>query len=79
MRVTLHQHGATALPAATEGELFRIASEALANARLHAAASRIEIELRDEGDTVALRIRDDGAGFDPAAGCAWSPRRRAGR
>jgi two-component system NarL family sensor kinase len=67
MRVTLHQHGATALPAATEGELFRIASEALANARLHAAASRIEIELRDEGDTVALRIRDDGAGFDPAS------------
>jgi len=67
MRVTLHQRGATALPSEAEGELFRIASEALANARLHAAASRIEIELSEEGDAVALRIRDDGAGFDPAS------------
>jgi two-component system NarL family sensor kinase len=67
MRVTFHQRGATALPSDVEGELFRIASEALANARLHAHASRIVIELSDEGDTVVLRIRDDGAGFEPAA------------
>jgi len=67
MRVTLHQHGATELSAETEGELFRVASEALANARLHASASRIEIELSEEGAAVALRIRDDGVGFDPAS------------
>ena len=64
MRVTFHQRGATALPAEVEGELFRIASEGLANARLHAEASRIEIELAGDDDAVALRIRDDGVGFD---------------
>ncbi|MDB5071309.1 MAG: sensor histidine kinase [Candidatus Eremiobacteraeota bacterium] len=67
MRVTLHERGATSLPYEVEGELFRIASEALANARLHAKASRIEIELIGEDDAVALRIRDDGIGFDPSA------------
>jgi two-component system, NarL family, sensor kinase len=66
MRVTLHQTGATALPYEAEGELFRIASEALANARLHARASRIEIELAGDENAVALRIRDDGVGFDPS-------------
>jgi two-component system NarL family sensor kinase len=66
MRVTLHERGVTALPYEAEGELFRIASEALANARLHANASRIEIELSGEKDAVALRISDDGIGFDPS-------------
>jgi two-component system NarL family sensor kinase len=66
MRVTLHEHGATQLPYESEGELFRIASEALNNARLHARASRIEIELARDGEDVVLRIRDDGVGFDPA-------------
>ncbi len=66
MRVTLHQRGATALPYEVEGELFRIASEALANARLHASASRIEVELDGADAEVVLRIRDDGTGFDPS-------------
>jgi two-component system NarL family sensor kinase len=65
MRVTLHEHGATALPYEAEGELFRIASEALTNVRLHANASRIDVDLSEEGDTVVMRIRDDGQGFDP--------------
>ncbi|MEO7039103.1 MAG: GAF domain-containing sensor histidine kinase [Candidatus Elarobacter sp.] len=67
VRVTFRERGATSLPYETESELFRIASEALANARLHAAASRIEVELDGDAPSVALRIRDDGAGFDPAA------------
>jgi two-component system, NarL family, sensor kinase len=66
MRVTLHEHGAASLPYEVEGELFRIASEALNNARLHAKASRIEVELEDDGAAVRLRVRDDGMGFDPA-------------
>jgi two-component system NarL family sensor kinase len=66
MRVTLHERGTTALPYDVEGELFRIASEALANARLHAKASRIEVELEGGDAHVTLRIRDDGTGFDPA-------------
>lgn len=67
VRVTFRERGATVLPYETEGELFRIASEALANARLHAAASRIEIELAGDATSVALRIHDDGAGFDPSS------------
>jgi two-component system NarL family sensor kinase len=66
MRVTLHERGTTALPYEVEGELFRIASEALTNARLHANASRIDVELAGTGAHVALRVRDDGTGFDPA-------------
>jgi two-component system NarL family sensor kinase len=49
-----------------EGELYRIASEALANARRHADASRIEIDLAVEAGTVVLRVHDDGMGFDPS-------------
>jgi two-component system NarL family sensor kinase len=64
--VAFREQGATTLSAAVEAELYRIASEALANARLHARAARIEIELVQETETVALRIRDDGTGFDPA-------------
>jgi two-component system NarL family sensor kinase len=66
MRVTLHECGSTALPYEVEGELFRIASEALTNARLHANASRIEVELDGSDTQVTLRIRDDGTGFDPS-------------
>ncbi|HYW52508.1 MAG TPA: GAF domain-containing sensor histidine kinase [Dongiaceae bacterium] len=66
MRVTLHACGTTSLPYEIEGELFRIASEALTNARLHANASRIEVELEGDDAQVALRVRD-GAGFDPSA------------
>ncbi|HTJ24642.1 MAG TPA: GAF domain-containing sensor histidine kinase [Candidatus Limnocylindria bacterium] len=64
--VAFREHGATTLAAEVETQLYRIAAEALANARLHAHAARIEIELVQEDETVALRIRDDGAGFDPA-------------
>ena len=66
MRVTLHERGAPSLPYEVEGELYRIASEALANARRHADASRIEIDLAAEAGTIVLRVRDDGMGFDPS-------------
>ncbi|HEU4390216.1 MAG TPA: histidine kinase, partial [Blastocatellia bacterium] len=48
----------------TEKNLLRIFQEAVANAVKHAAASTIDIELRYETDCLALRIRDDGSGFD---------------
>ncbi|MDQ6942865.1 MAG: ATP-binding protein, partial [Candidatus Eremiobacteraeota bacterium] len=66
MRVTLHERGSTSLPYEIEGELFRIVSEALTNARLHANASRIDVDFDGDDAQVALRVRDDGAGFDPA-------------
>jgi signal transduction histidine kinase len=46
-------------------EAYRIAQEAFRNAVQHANASAIEAELMFGHKTFALRIRDDGAGFDP--------------
>ncbi|OIK28942.1 sensor histidine kinase [Streptomyces malaysiense] len=47
--------------------LLRIAQEALSNAARHARATRLGVTLTYLGDEVILDIRDDGAGFDPAA------------
>jgi two-component system, NarL family, sensor histidine kinase LiaS len=55
------------LPLRIESELFRIAQEALTNVRKHAHAHKVEIALRRRGRTVALSIRDDGAGFSVRA------------
>jgi signal transduction histidine kinase len=55
------------LPSEIEVMLFRVAQEALNNARKHArGASRVALTLSYMGETVALDVRDDGAGFDPA-------------
>jgi signal transduction histidine kinase len=55
------------LPTTTEVVLLRVAQEALANVRKHAAAGRVDVELRYDDGAVALTVRDDGRGFDPAA------------
>jgi PAS domain S-box-containing protein len=47
--------------------LYRIAQEALTNARKHARAEHVWIEVEREGAGVRVRIRDDGVGFDPAS------------
>ncbi len=47
--------------------VFRIAQEALANVARHAAASSASVALLYRDETIALTIRDDGAGFDPGA------------
>ena len=44
--------------------LYRVALEALTNVRKHANASMVEVLLERRGVGVALRVRDDGAGFD---------------
>jgi signal transduction histidine kinase len=55
------------LPSEVEAMLFRVAQESLNNARKHAeGASRVALTLSYMGETVALDVRDDGAGFDPA-------------
>jgi PAS domain S-box-containing protein len=43
--------------------LFRIAQEAVSNAIKHGKARRVTIQLRQEGATLVLSIRDDGTGF----------------
>lgn len=50
-----------------ETTLLRTAQEALANVARHAAASRVALTLSYMEDLVTLDVRDDGAGFDPAA------------
>jgi signal transduction histidine kinase len=59
----------TALPLLPEIEatLLRTAQEALANVAKHANASRVALTLSYMEDLVTLDVRDDGAGFDPAA------------
>jgi len=52
-------------PRETQAILFRIAQEAIANARKHAGANRIEVSIGQEDGGVRLVVSDDGAGFDP--------------
>jgi two-component system sensor histidine kinase UhpB len=48
--------------------IYRVAQEALANVGRHAAAGCVEVELAaDDEQGAELRVRDDGAGFDPSA------------
>jgi signal transduction histidine kinase/ligand-binding sensor domain-containing protein len=49
----------------TETNLLRIVQEALANIVKHAGARTVDVELSYTTDHLALRVRDDGHGFDP--------------
>ena len=46
--------------------LFRILQEALTNVARHAGATRAEVVLKKQPDTLVLQIRDNGRGFNPA-------------
>ncbi|HTF67790.1 MAG TPA: histidine kinase, partial [Edaphobacter sp.] len=48
-----------------QDEIYRIGREVIRNAFHHAAASRIEVEIRYDEHQLRLRIRDDGKGIDP--------------
>jgi signal transduction histidine kinase len=69
--VPLVQYGYTpthhfpALPARIEAGLYRVAQEALANARVHAGAQHIEMTLEADEQYIRLVVQDDGSGFDP--------------
>jgi signal transduction histidine kinase len=55
------------LPDTLETELLRIAEEAVSNAIAHGRARHVFIELSVEPSVIELWVRDDGAGFQPAA------------
>jgi signal transduction histidine kinase len=59
--------GDARLPTAIENAAFRILQEALTNARKHAGARRVEVELRRDADCLVLAVRDSGGGL-PAGG-----------
>ncbi|HEX9115898.1 MAG TPA: sensor histidine kinase [Anaerolineae bacterium] len=50
-----------------EAAIFRIAQEALSNARKHSGTRTIYVALRSDGHELLLDVRDWGSGFDPAA------------
>ena len=45
--------------------LYRIAQEAVINARKHASAGHVSIALATAGEGVTMRVTDDGVGFEP--------------
>lgn len=53
------------LPAEIQVAFYRICQEALNNIARHAQASQVDIDLKCEGASLELRIRDNGKGFDP--------------
>ena len=48
-----------------ETAMYRITQEALTNARKHGGASRVNVDLWEDGSHVHLTVQDDGHGFDP--------------
>jgi signal transduction histidine kinase len=63
MRVHLSlDEGGARLPAAVEGELLRIAQEAITNARKHARARNLWVSCEIDPPYVKLQVSDDGRG-----------------
>ena len=60
------------LPADIELALFRIAQEAVSNARRHGAASRVRVSLAISRGVAELLVVDDGRGFPCEPGSLWS-------
>jgi signal transduction histidine kinase len=65
--IALGVAGRARLAPRAEGEVFRIAQEALHNALRHAGADHIEVTLDARDGVLALTVADDGAGFDATA------------
>jgi signal transduction histidine kinase len=61
--------GDARLPTAIETAAFRILQEALTNARKHAGAGHVDVELRRDADWLVLAVRDSGGGL-PTGGAA---------
>jgi two-component system NarL family sensor kinase len=53
------------LPGDTEALLYRVAQEALRNARRHGAATTVDVAVEAADRTAVLRVVDNGRGFSP--------------
>ncbi|HET9914880.1 MAG TPA: sensor histidine kinase [Anaerolineales bacterium] len=58
--------GGVIIPPPVDSAIFRIAQEALTNARKHANTDRVRVELCTNEHDLKLRVEDWGRGFDPA-------------
>lgn len=54
------------LPRTLELVLYRVVQEALNNVARHSQATRVEVRLSQQGQTLRLEVTDNGRGFDPA-------------
>jgi signal transduction histidine kinase len=63
------------LPADTELTLYRILQEALKNVEQYAHARHVTVCLTRTDQGIALAVKDDGIGFDPAR----DPAKRSGK
>jgi signal transduction histidine kinase len=70
---TLEDHLGPEPPPATRTLLYRMAQEALANVRKHAAASTVRVVLSERAGFYSVKITDDGRGFDPEEGLRARP------
>jgi len=71
--------GEERLSTTAETILFRVAQEALANARKHARSDRVHVALKRQDGAVRLEVRDWGCGFDPTrVGTGGGPGERVG-
>jgi signal transduction histidine kinase len=63
---TVHVVGPKHVPLGLEAKVtaYRIAREALVNARKHAQARLVTVELSEDSDSVRLRLTDDGIGIE---------------
>ena len=64
VNVTVDVDEELAMPAEIEQLVFRTAQEAIRNAGAHAAACNVSVSVTQAGDSVSLRVADDGRGFD---------------
>lgn len=62
-RFELVDEGPNDVPSATRYLLYRVATEAITNARKHAKASLVIVRLRPNDEGIQLRIEDDGVGI----------------
>ena len=70
--VTVEAHGDARHPAESEAAAYFCALEALQNARKHAAAGSVRVDVDAAPDTLTVAVTDDGLGFDPAAASGGS-------
>jgi len=68
VRCTVVCDQAIELPLPSRAHLHRIAREAVLNAAKHAGATEIEIELRGDGRSWSLAVRDNGIGISAPSG-----------
>ncbi len=50
-----------------EDTAYRLVQEALNNAARHGGAKHARVEVSEQGETLRIRVSDDGRGFDPGA------------